>query len=128
MNLRDETLLFMKFLKINALSNINVSINYVQMPCIYILNLKSKCCLKQDFKTMKSRHKNLHPLSYFGNFSLDFLWFTLSFFPFREKKKRKKIPQLCNFGLLELQALQICCASGIFHIALKCVCVFCFFF
>lgn len=119
----------MKFLKINALSNINVSINHVQMPCIYILNLKLKCCLKQDFKTIKSRHKNLHPLSYFGSFSLDFLWFTLSFFPFREKKKRKKkFPQLCNFGLLELQGFaNMLCLRNFSYCFKMCLCFFFFF-
>ena len=96
------------------------------MPCIYVLNLKSKCRLKQDFKTIKSWHKNLHPLSYFGNFSLDFLWFTLSFFPFREKRK-KKIPQLCNFGLLELQGFaNMLCLRNFFKVSL-CF-VFWFFF
>lgn len=98
------------------------------MPHIYILNLKSKCCLKQDFKTIKSRHKNLHPLSYFGNFSLDFLWFTLSFFPSGKKRKEKKnFPSSATLVFWSFKALQICCASGIFHIALKCACVFCFF-
>ena len=117
--------------KINVLSNINVSINYVQMPCIYVLNLKSKCHLKQDFKTIKSRHKNLHPLSYFGNFSLDFLWFTLSFFPFREKGGKKNFfPQLCNFGLLELQGFtNMLCLRNFSYCFKMCLCVcVCVFF
>ena len=101
------------------------------MPCIYVLNLKSKCHLKQDFKTIKSRHKNLHPLSYFGNFSLDFLWFTLSFFPFREKGGKKKFfPQLCNFGLLELQGFtNMLCLRNFSYCFKMCLCVcVCVFF
>lgn len=99
------------------------------MPCIYVLNLKSKCHLKQDFKTIKSRHKNLHPLSYLGNFSLDFLWFTLSFFPSGKKEKKKKIPQLCNFGLLELQGFtNMPCLRNFSYCFKMCLCGFFFFF